>query len=58
VLTPAQVQTIRAVEVLERIGSPAARELLTALAASAPADLLTREASAALERLKVLSATP
>jgi hypothetical protein len=37
--------------VLEAIGTPAARKLLQALASSAPAARLTREAQASLDRL-------
>jgi hypothetical protein len=40
----------RAVEVLERIGTPEARQVLRALAGGAPAALLTRSAQAALRR--------
>ncbi|HTU91212.1 MAG TPA: WD40 repeat domain-containing protein, partial [Gemmataceae bacterium] len=41
----------RALEVLEHIGSPEARQVLQALAEGAPGAMLTREAKAALERL-------
>jgi hypothetical protein len=40
-----------AIEVLERIGDPAARQLLAALARGAPSAALTIDAKAALERL-------
>jgi hypothetical protein len=40
----------RAVEVLERIGTPQARQLLRTLAAGAPGALLTTSAQAALQR--------
>ncbi len=46
------VQALRAAEVLERIGTPEARQLLQHLAAGAPEALLTREAKSALERLR------
>jgi dipeptidyl aminopeptidase/acylaminoacyl peptidase len=46
------VQALRAVEVLERIGTPEARQLLQTLAAGAPEALPTREAKGALERLR------
>jgi WD40 repeat protein len=46
-----QVRQVRAVEVLERLGSPAARQHLEALARGAPEARLTREARAALRRL-------
>jgi HEAT repeat protein len=45
------LQRQRAVEVLERIGTPEARHLLETLAKGAPEARLTREARAALERL-------
>jgi RNA polymerase sigma factor (sigma-70 family) len=45
------VRGVRAVEALEHIGTPDARELLQALANGAPEARLTREAKAALERL-------
>lgn len=41
----------RAIEVLERIGDPAARDLLAALAGGAPAARPTVDAAAALDRL-------
>lgn len=46
----AELQRLRAVEVLERVGGPEARRALTALAAGAPGARLTREARAALRR--------
>src|SRR5262249_5404273 len=49
---PANVlRDLRGVEVLERIGTPEARQLLGELARGAPGARLTREAKAALERL-------
>jgi WD40 repeat protein len=51
VLAAEQVRTLRALEVLEHIGSAAAREVLEGLAKGAPGDLVTREAKASLERL-------
>jgi hypothetical protein len=48
---PEAVQAIRAVEVLENIGTPDARQVLESLAQGAPEAGLTREAKAALERL-------
>jgi WD40 repeat protein len=50
---PEAVRTVRAVELLERCGTSAARQLLQALAAGAPAARMTREAKAALQRLAV-----
>jgi WD40 repeat protein len=47
---PERLQAFRAVEVLERIGSPAARKLLEELARGAPHARLTREAKASLQR--------
>jgi RNA polymerase sigma factor (sigma-70 family) len=46
-----QVRALRAVEVLLRIGTPAARDLLQELARGAPEALLTQEAQSALRRL-------
>jgi WD40 repeat protein len=50
VTDPELLRHIRTVEVLERIATPAAREVLEALAKGAPAARLTREAKASLER--------
>jgi RNA polymerase sigma factor (sigma-70 family) len=51
-VTSAEVlRQVRAVAVLERLGTPEARELLEALAAGAAEAWLTREAAAALRRL-------
>jgi WD40 repeat protein len=47
-----RLRELRAVDVLERIGSPAARELLESLAGGAKQAELTREAQAALARLR------
>jgi hypothetical protein len=47
-----RLRVLRAVEVLECIGSPAARRTLKRLAGGAPEAQLTREAKAALERLE------
>jgi WD40 repeat protein len=51
VTSPEQLRALRAVEVLERAGTPEARSALKALAAGAPAARLTQEAQAALGRL-------
>jgi hypothetical protein len=50
-LPAAQLQKLRAVEALERIGTPEAEELLRTLATGAAAARLTREARASLQRL-------
>jgi RNA polymerase sigma factor (sigma-70 family) len=49
---PARLRELRAVEVAEHIGTARARELLSAWAGGAEEALLTREARAAVERLK------
>jgi hypothetical protein len=51
VMAGEELRALRAVEVLERIGSPEARRLLDRLAGGAPAARLTRDAKAALDRL-------
>jgi HEAT repeat protein len=51
VRSPEVLQRLRAVQVLERVGSPEARQLLKALARGAPAARETREAKASLDRL-------
>ena len=50
--SPDELRAARAVEVLERVGTPAARELLTKLATGDPGAVLTREAAAAAKRMK------
>jgi hypothetical protein len=45
------LQVLRALAVLERVGTPVARRLLEALAGGAPGVRLTEEAQAALRRL-------
>jgi hypothetical protein len=50
--TSEPLRQLLAVEVLEHIGTAEACELLTKLAGGAPGARLTREAKAALERLK------
>lgn len=49
-LLPEPMRVVRAVEVLERVGTPEARQALQSLANGAPAALVTREAQAALDR--------
>jgi len=49
--SPATLQAIRAVEVLEQVGTPEAKELLATLARGAPAARLTQEAKGSLGRL-------
>jgi WD40 repeat protein len=49
---PEDLRAVRAVEVLERIGTPEARDLLGRLARGAPGARLTREAAASLGRLQ------
>jgi WD40 repeat protein len=51
-LSSDQLRLVRAVEALERMGGPEARRLLVALAGGAPGTLPTREAEAALARMK------
>jgi WD40 repeat protein/beta-lactamase regulating signal transducer with metallopeptidase domain len=50
-LTAEQLRVVRAVEALEKMGTPEARAVLRALAGGAPGALPTREARAALDRL-------
>lgn len=45
------LQAYRAIEVLEHIGNPEAREILRVLAGGAPGARITREANSSLERL-------
>jgi hypothetical protein len=51
VVTPEHVKYLRALEVLEQIGTADARQVLKALAKGAPDTLLTREAKACLDHL-------
>jgi hypothetical protein len=53
-----QMRELRAVEVLELMGSPAARQVLHALAGGVPGPRLTREASSASQRLDKQAVTP
>jgi RNA polymerase sigma factor (sigma-70 family) len=52
-LEAGQLRDLRAVEALEAVGTPAARELLRALAGGEPGARLTGEAQASLRRLAV-----
>jgi hypothetical protein len=51
-LTAEELRWVRAVGALEGMGTPEAQKLLQTLADGAPGELLTREAQAALVRLK------
>jgi hypothetical protein len=51
ITNPEQLRMIRAVEVLEHIGTPEAKQVLRSLAKGAPEARLTKEAMASLERL-------
>jgi hypothetical protein len=54
----ALLRSRRAIQVLEQIGTPEARQLLQVLAAGMPAAIRTREANAALERLGRRAVSP
>jgi WD40 repeat protein len=56
--TAEHVRVVRAVEVLEHIGTPAARDMLRTLAGGAAEARLTREARASLKRLGDAAASP
>jgi hypothetical protein len=51
ITSPQKLQALRAIEVLEQIGTPEAQHLLEALAKGAPEARQTHEAKASLERL-------
>jgi RNA polymerase sigma factor (sigma-70 family) len=52
------LRILRAIEVLEHIGSPEARQILGKLAAGAPGARVTEDAKGSVERLQRLSASP
>jgi WD40 repeat protein len=52
-ITPERLQTVRAAEVLERIGSPPARELLAELEKSSADPLIVEEIRDSLQRLQI-----
>jgi hypothetical protein len=54
VTRPDELRGLRAVEVLERIGSPEAKQVLEVIAAGAPGALVTEDARAAVGRLKAV----
>jgi RNA polymerase sigma factor (sigma-70 family) len=55
--SPERLQSLRGLELLERIGTPAARQMLERLAEGTPKAWLTREAEAGLQRLTKRSAS-
>ncbi len=57
-ITPETLRAIRAVELLERLATPPARELLRTFAAGTPGTRLTREAQETLQRLARANARP
>jgi WD40 repeat protein len=58
VTSPKKMQIVRAVEVLELIGSPEAQRVLESLAGGAPGARETEEAKASLERVKLREGVP
>lgn len=57
-LSPERLRTLRALEVLEQVGSPEARALLERLAQGLPEARLTQTAKAALQRLQRRAGRP
>ena len=56
--SPDELRALRAVEVLEHVGTPEARQVLEGLTQGAPEARLTQEAKASLERLARRPASP
>jgi WD40 repeat protein len=52
-IEPDRLRAIRAIEVLERIGTPEAKQVLTRMASGAGESMITKEAKWAVERLTV-----
>jgi hypothetical protein len=50
-LSPEQIRIVRAIEVLDKIGTPEAKQLLERLAGGAPGSLTTLQAQMSLDRL-------
>ncbi|OWK35596.1 sigma-70 family RNA polymerase sigma factor [Fimbriiglobus ruber] len=50
-LSPDQLRATRCVEILERFGTPTAKDLLKKLAGGSPEAVITREAAASIQRL-------
>jgi RNA polymerase sigma factor (sigma-70 family) len=50
--SPERIRMLRAIRVLEYVGTPEAKQVLERLAGGAPAALMTQEAKASLERLE------
>jgi hypothetical protein len=49
---PEQLRVLRALEILEQIGSPDARQVLETVAGGAPGGRITEDAKACLKRLE------
>jgi WD40 repeat protein len=57
-ITPTTLKLLRAIEVLERVGTPAARQVLERVAGGAPGHPVTEDARGAVARLKKAAAAP